>query len=223
MDSHPYHNYLFFELSNDFYQLSLADQAKAKTALANLLAAETDLIITPYLTRGYKPDSTFMLWCRSQDPAYVQALLGRLYRTTLGRYLRLTATYFGIVRPSQYSGRTGKPEQIIQNHDDRLPYFILYPFTKTHAWHQLVLDDRKKVMYEHMNLGVTFPAIRQCLLYAYGLDDHEFVVSYETASLEEFQDLVIKLRATAGRPYTQADTPIYTCLYYPAAQLMEAL
>ncbi|MDB5178266.1 MAG: Chlorite dismutase [Patescibacteria group bacterium] len=223
MDTHPYHNYLFFDLGSEFYQLSAGEQAEAKAAFSQQLDQEKRLIVTPYLTRGYKPDTTFMLWSRSQDPAHIQELLGRLLRTQLGHYLKLTHTFFGIVRPSVYSGRTGKPEQVIQNHKDRLPYFILYPFTKTHEWHQLELEKRKKVMYEHMNIGVGFPNIRQCLLYSYGLDDNEFLVSYETASLEEFQDLVIKLRPTAGRPYTLRDTPIFTCLYHSLPDLMEAL
>ncbi len=223
MDTHPYHNYLFFNLANEFYQLSSGDQAAAKAAFEGCLNQQEHLIITAYLTRGFKPDAVFMIWCRGQDPADVQRLLGQIARTRFGRWIKLTHTYFGIVRPSQYSGRTGRPEQIIQNYDDRLPYFIVYPFTKTHDWHQLELGDRKKIMYEHMNLGLTFPDIRQCLLYSYGVDDNEFVVSYETASLEQFQDLVMKLRATAGRPYTRSDTPIFTCIYRPLPQMLGAI
>jgi len=223
MDTHSYHNYLFFDLRMEFYRLSSDEQAKLKSEFSKQLLMEKRTYITPYLTRGYKPDTTFMLWCRSQNPADVQELIGKLYHTQLGHWLKLTHTYFGLIRPSQYSGRTGKPEQIIQNYKDRLPYFILYPFTKTHTWHQLELPERKKIMYEHMNIGVTFPNIRQCLLYTYGVDDYEFLVSYETSSLEEFQDLVIKLRSTKGRPYTLRDTPIHTCLYYPLTDLVHAL
>lgn len=223
MDAYIYHNYLFFDLNLEFYQLPADEQLKLKSTFSKKLLEEKRIHSTPYLTRGYKPDTTFMLWCRSQNPAHLQELLGSLYRTRLGRWLKLTHTYFGIVRPSQYSGRTGKPEQVMQNYKDRLPYFILYPFTKTHTWHQLELSERKKIMYEHMNIGVTFPSIRQCLLYSYGVDDYEFLVSYETSSLETFQELVIKLRTTAGRPYTLRDTPIYTCLYHPLADLVKAL
>ena len=101
---------------------------------------------------------------------------------------------------------------------------MLYPFTKTHEWHQLKLEQRKEVMYEHMNLGLEFGMIRQCLLYSYGLDDYEFIVSYESpTTLEEFQDLVIKLRQTAGQPYTLIDTPIYTCIYHSLDKLMDAI
>jgi chlorite dismutase len=223
MDTHPYHNYLFFDLTPEFYQQSAVEQTKAKAEFTKTLKAEKATIVTPYLTRGYKPDTVFMLWCRSQNPAQIQSLVGKIQHSQLGRWLKLSHTYFGIVRASQYSGRTGNPEQVIQNHDERLPYFVLYPFTKTHDWHQLKLEQRKEVMYEHMNLGLGFGEIRQCLLYSYGVDDYEFVVSYESPTLEMFQDLVIKLRQTAGRPYTLVDTPIYTCIYHPLDRLMEVL
>lgn len=62
-------------------------------------------------------------------------------------------------------------------------------------------------------IGIKHVSIRQCLLYAYGVDNHEFIVSYETPTLPEFQDLVMELRGTEGRKYTANDLPIYTCIY----------
>ena len=223
MDSHPYHNYLLFDLGNEFYQLPAAEQLAAKAAFSTCIKEDKRLIVEAYLTRGLKAHTTFMLWCRGQNPAHVQDLLGQLNRTRLGQYLTLSQTYFGMVRPSIYSGRTGKPEQVIQNHEQRLAYFVLYPFTKTHDWYQLELPKRKEIMYEHMNIGVNFPDIRQCLLYSYGVDDQEFLVSYEMTTLEQFQELVIKLRSTIVRPYTLSDTPVYTGIYHPLKELMDAL
>ena len=78
-----------------------------------------------------------MLWCRGDDPEATQNMLRDLLRTKFGAHLAISYTYFGIVRESEYSGRTGKPEQVMQTYDERLPYFVLYPFTKTHEWHVL--------------------------------------------------------------------------------------
>ena len=87
------------------------------------------------------------------------------------------------MRNSEYSGRTGKPEQVMQNYEDRLPYFILYPFTKTHEWHALDAESRRSIMGQHIKVGIGHPDIRQCLLYSYGVDDQEFIVSYETKTI----------------------------------------
>ena len=81
MDTHPYHNYLFFDLTPEFYQQPAGEQTKVKAEFAKILDTEKTIIITPYLTRGYKPDTIFMLWCRSQDPCQIQTLVSQLQRS----------------------------------------------------------------------------------------------------------------------------------------------
>ena len=66
-------------------------------------------------------------------------------------------------------------------------------------------------------------SIDQLLLYSYGVDDHEFVVSYETDSLQEFQTLVMELRGTEGRRYTLSDTPMFTCVRMTPKQALDML
>ncbi|MFQ5716461.1 MAG: chlorite dismutase family protein, partial [Nitrospinales bacterium] len=46
----------------------------------------------------------------------------------------------------------------------------------------------------------------------FGLDDHEFVVAFETDYPQDFLDLVMDLRETEGSRYTEKDTPIFTCV-----------
>ena len=224
MDAYPYHNYLFFKIDNGFYRLTEAEQHAAKKTFSALLTEKkSDLTVDAYATLGFKPDTTFMLWCRGKNPEAVQTLLRAISRTELGHYLSLSDTFFGIIRNSEYSGRPGKPEQSIQNYDDRLPYLVLYPFTKTTEWHALDFENRKSIMGQHIKVGLSHSEIRQCLLYSYGVDDYEFLVSYEMKTLEEFQDLVIEMRRTIGRKYTLIDTPTFTCIYKTVPELIEFL
>jgi chlorite dismutase len=223
MGARTYHSYLFFHVSNAFYQLPKTQQTKQKDAFHALLAKQEHLSISTYATLGFKVTTTFMLWCWAADPADTQTLLRDILHTGFGQWLTISYSYFGIVRESQYSGRIGKPDQVIQNFTERLPYLVLYPFTKTTEWYQLDFENRKSIMGQHIKTGVTRPAIRQCLLYSYGIDDYEFLVSYETETLEEFQDLIIEMRKTIGRKYTLSDTPIFTCIYKPLTELVEWL
>lgn len=218
-----YHSYLFFNISNAFYQLPKTEQHKHKMMLLTLLKKQKNITVTSYATLGFKVNTTFLLWCWADNATDTQDLVRDIFHTTLGQWLELSYSYFGIVRESTYSGRTGKPEQVIQNYSERLPYFILYPFIKTADWHQLDFENRKSIMGQHIKIGVGHPDIRQCLLYSYGIDDYEFVVSYETNTLEEFQDLIIEMRKTIGRKYTQNDTPIFTCIHKPFKELLEWL
>ena len=56
-----------------------------------------------------------------------------------------------------------------------------------------------------------------------GLDDHEFIVAYETETLERHQDLVIALRSTEARRYTLRDTPIFTAVHRPIGDALALL
>ena len=223
MNSRVYQSYLFFHIANAFYQQPQAEQDKQKATFRSLISKRKDITATSYSTLGFKANTTFMLWCWADNPGNTQDLLRDILHTAFGQWLTLSYSYFGIVRPSTYSGRTGKPDQVIQNFDERLPYLILYPFTKTTEWYQLDFENRKSIMGQHIKTGVAHADIRQCLLYSYGVDDYEFMVSYETRTLEEFQDLIMEMRKTIGRKYTLSDTPIFTCIYKPLPELLEWL
>jgi len=56
--------------------------------------------------------------------------------------------------------------------------------------------------------------------YSFGLDDQEFVVSFETDEPADFLDLVMELREAKTSQYTLRDTPIFSCI---AMGLREAL
>jgi chlorite dismutase len=78
-------------------------------------------------------------------------------------------------------------------------------------------------MKDHIMVGIKHTSIRQCLLYSYGVDNYEFIVSYETPTLPAFQELVMELRGTEGRRYTKSDLPIHTCIYKSPDELVQWL
>jgi len=114
---------------------------------------------------------------------------------------------WGLTRPSQYS-RAKSAQEIDPFKDDRMTYLVVYPFTKTADWYLLGREARQGMMNEHITIGKQFREINQLLLYSFGLQDHEFVVVYETEDIDQFSRLVHDLRATEGRRYTKADAPL---------------
>jgi chlorite dismutase len=203
----PFHSYLIFSLDSAFHRATKAQQIAVRAQLLKALSC-SDCAIETYATRGLKAGTTFLLWVAADAPEAIQTLVYDLERGKAGEYLTLTHSFFGLSRASHYSGRRGRPAQDMLNFSERLPYLIVYPFTKTTEWYQLPFEERKRIMGGHIKVGVGFEDIRQCLLYATGLDDHEFIVAYETESLEHFQDLVVAMRATESRIYTKNDVPI---------------
>ena len=56
-----------------------------------------------------------------------------------------------------------------------------------------------------------------------GIDDQEFVVSFEGDEPGDFLDLVQELRGTESSSYTLRDTPIFTCVAMSVGQALDAL
>ena len=124
----------------------------------------------------------------------------------------LRTALWGFTQPSQYT-RTRSRQEIDPFAAERQPYLVMYPFTKTSEWYQRSREERRDMMLEHIKLGKQYEDITQLLLYSTGLQDQEFVVVYETRDLLRFSSLVTDLRSTAGRPYTERDTPLHTAIH----------
>src|SRR5690606_15978793 len=85
---------------------------------------------------------------------------------------------WGLTRPSLYVGRGSS--HVMDPAGPRRPWLIVYPFTKTADWYLLELEERRRLMGEHIAVGREYPDIDQLLLYSHGLGDQDFVVAYET-------------------------------------------
>jgi chlorite dismutase len=232
-----YHTYIFFDTRKNRHDLGEDDFADYKKEFIALIEKNKKVVTFGYSTLGLKAGSRFMLWFQSDEIERIQDLLNSLLHTRLGRYLKISYTLFGMIRASQYSRNrpttgavaaetnAGEKAQVIDAGAGgiREKYLIIYPFTKTKEWHLMDFETRKKIMIDHMKTGHKHAPIKQQLLYAYGIDDHEFIVSYETQALADFQSLVMELRGTEGRRYTENDLPIYTCVYHPLTKVLDVI
>ena len=126
---------------------------------------------------------------------------------------------WGFTRPSQYSKARSRQE-IDPFAEERQPYLIIYPFSKTIEWYLMSREARQGMMNEHIRIGKQYDDISQLLLYSFGLQNQEFVVVYETDALPRFSDLVNELRDTEARRYTLRDTPLHTGIYHPAEETL---
>jgi len=216
------HNYIFFDAEPSLGTLPPAELQAAKNQFAEIVRKHEKVNTYAYGTLGLKAGSRMMLWMQADAAESAQDLVSELVHSELGRHLKIAYTLFGLVRPSQYTKNATAQEQAA-NSEQRGRYLIVYPFTKTKEWYLLSFEERKELMFDHMRTGHKFKEISQVLLYAFGLDDHEFIVSYETENLLDFQTLVMELRATKARLYTENDTPIFTCIYKPLSAALELL
>jgi nitrite reductase/ring-hydroxylating ferredoxin subunit len=72
-------------------------------------------------------------------------------------------------------------------------------------------------------VGRRYPSVKLNTTYSFGLDDQEFVVSFETDEPADFLDLVMELREARSSMYTLRDTPVFSCLAMPLRETLDSL
>ncbi len=217
----PYHSYLFFDAQQSITSLSPAELKKAKKEFIKCIEANKKVRVLAYATLAFKPGHRFMLHLNAASPDLIQLAARDLLLTTLGAHLTLRYTLLGLTRRSQYNPKHA-PKEAAWSLSHR--YLVVYPFTKTIGWHLMPYEERRSIMGEHVAVGRKHAKkISQRLLYSLGVDDHEFIVSYQMNSLEAFQTLVMDMRGTESRRHTLNDLPIFTCIHLPLNKALEML
>jgi chlorite dismutase len=204
--------YLMLRVDPAWRRLDESTREAGRSALATVVTQARGVQTFAYSTLGLKAGVEVLLWLKADSPEQLQDLAGRMLQNGMGQYCQIAATLWGVTRPSMYT-KTRTAQEDALGETQRLKYLIVYPFAKTADWYLMSRDARQGMMNEHMRVGHDFADVRQILLYSTGLDDHEFVVAYETDKLERQHELVVALRGTEGRRHTLRDTPIYTAIH----------
>lgn len=209
-----------------FWDLPVAERRTRAAAWLEGLRASAE-VAHLYLTQGIETGGDLLVWStvRATDPAAT----GAFFRTRAAAenahrdVLDPGHVLWGLTRPSEYSRAAKSAQEIDSFAPARLPYLVMYPFTKTADWYLLGRETRQGMMNEHIRIGKQYREITQLLLYSFGLQDQEFVVVYETDDMSLFSRLVYDLRDTEARRYTKADTPLHTGVLVSSDAWLETL
>jgi chlorite dismutase len=190
-------------------------QAVQARLLAGLRASQVHFDL--YQVFPARAEVDLMVWCTlpvedGHTPAHFFQQAAELFNP-LRAYLLPKEIMWGMTRPSDYS-RGKSAQEIDPLEGPRCTYMVVYPFIKTAEWYRMSKDTRQGMMNEHIRTGHQYPEIKQLLLYSTGLQDQEFIVTYETEDLGQFSTLVSDLRSSEARRFTERDTPIFTALYH---------
>jgi chlorite dismutase len=213
----------FFRVDPAWRALPAAAREAHKQALNAVVEAFLDrLQIKAYSVVGMRGDADFLLWQIGETLEDIQALHTAVFSTPMAPYLSMPYSYLAMTRRSVYlSGDEARERTAI--HPAESKYFFVYPFVKTRPWYQLSLEERQEMMDEHIRVGRKYPSVKLNTTYSFGLDDQEFVVSFETDEPAGFLDLVMELREAKSSLYTLSDTPIFTCISMTLRQALDAL
>ena len=172
-----------------------------------------------YSTVGTRGDTDLLLLAQGPTLDDIHTFHVVLAQSGLAGWAAVPHSYLAMTRRSPYSETEARTEICVSERS----YLFVYPFWKKREWYRLPADERQRIMDEHIEIGRRYPEITINTAYSFGLDDQEFVVSFEADEPGRFLDLVQELRSSESSAYTLRDTPIFTCVAMSVAKALDAL
>ena len=213
--------YTFLKVDPAWRRLDAEQRAAGKreflAACADFAEDEGHLLRTFSLV-GTRGDADLLLLSQSRSLDHLHEFHVVLAQSGLMKWCSTPYSYLGATKPSEYSD-----EERLEVRDSDSRYLVVYPFVKTREWYRLPAAERQRIMQEHIAVAREYPTIDNNTTYSFGLDDQEFVVSFDTDDLALFLDLVQRLRTTESSEYTKRDTPTFTCIAASPERALNAL
>jgi chlorite dismutase len=220
------YRYLTLAVSPEWRRLEERERASQKQEFAAATANAT-VRVHSYSLVGTRADADLLLWCVGDDLDALRDFEQRLASTALWSYSTRPYAYLAARRRSQY---LADHEHAGSEHArgtagpvGDMPYVVVYPMTKKRSWYALSTQERTRIMGAHFAVGHKYPDIRIHTGYSFGIDDQEFVVSFEVPDVRRFLALVADLRETESSAYTERETPIFVGAAMPLERALDAI
>ncbi|HEY5215008.1 MAG TPA: chlorite dismutase family protein [Acidobacteriaceae bacterium] len=222
-------SFSFYKLMPEWRRLPAEEKAAHKQAFADVLTKWNkpgEFLSITYSTIGTRGDVDMCVWSIGYAVDELNRMRSELLATPLGGYLSTPHSFLAMTKRSQYSidredESVGEGRGAIRPGGQK--YIFIYPFWKTRPWYLLSATERKRLMDEHIRIGLMYPRVKLNTTYSFGLDDQEFVVAFETNFPEDFLDLVQQLRETEISMYTLKDFPIFSCVRLKPMEMLDRL
>jgi chlorite dismutase len=201
--------YSFYRVDPAWRRLPVEERMAAKEAFADVIEAwQERMELRSYSLVGVRPEADFFLWKLTERYDDLHDLGVELNGTPLAGWLSTPYSYLASTLSSKYFDRDPKrpPRRVVPR---GAPYLVVYPFVKVRPWYALSMEDRRRAMKEHADLGSTFRTITNHTTYSFGIDDQEFMTAFECEEPVDFLHLMMTLRETEASRYTERDTPIF--------------
>jgi hydrogen peroxide-dependent heme synthase len=193
--------------------------AEAEALLEQALAKDVYTRGT-YDISGYRADADLMIWWTCPDPDVLQENYSRFRATALGRQLEPVWSSYGLHRPAEFN-RNHIPAYV--RREDPRKYVCVYPFVRSLEWYVLPDYERKGMLAEHGIMGREYPDVRANTVAAFGLGDYEWLLAFEADDLHRIVDCIRHLRTSRARLHTKLETPFYTGVRKPLAEIVASL
>jgi chlorite dismutase len=213
--------FTFIKLDPSWRRREVADRARDKAEFAaGVNDFAEDHFLRAYSLVGTRGDADLMIRCSAPSLEPIHELHVLLNQSGLMRFADISHSFLAMTRESVYSD---EPQPLTPREGSERKYLIVYPMWKKREWYLLPAEERMRIMRSHIEVGRRYGSIEINTAYSFGLDDQEFVVSFNADDPGEFLDLVQDLRSTESSAYTASETPIFTCISASVERALDAL
>ena len=221
MSGRHFVKFTFVKLDPAWRRRDPADRARDKqefAAACNDFAE--DHFLRAYSLVGTRGDTDLMIRVSAPTLEPIHELHVVLNQSGLMRWGEISHSFLAMTKESVYSDEE-QPLKPREGSDRK--YLIVYPMWKKREWYMLAPEERMRIMRGHIETGRKYGSIEINTAYSFGIDDQEFVVSFNADDPGEFLDLVQELRSTESSAYTESETPIFTCISASVERALNAL
>lgn len=184
------------------------------------------MIVKTFSLLGTRGDTDFMIWTISERLEDFQELVSSILSGSMGKHLAIPYSYLSMTRRSEYirdHKHPGQEGDSLKKIPGDAKYLFVYPFVKKREWYSLPMEERQRMMLEHIRVGHKYPSVKINTSYSFGLDDQEFVLSFESDYPSDFLELVNELRSSDTSKYTAVETPLFTCVSASTEELLQLI
>jgi chlorite dismutase len=213
--------FTFIKVDPAWRRLSADERAQHKEEFAAAVNDfSADHFVRAYSLVGTRGDTDLMVRAAAPSLDPIHELHVLLNESGLMRWADISHSYLAMTKESVYSD---EPTPLQPREGSDRKYLIVYPMWKKREWYLLPPEERGRIMRGHIETGRRHGSIEINTAYSFGIDDQEFVVSFNTDEPGEFLDLVQELRGTESSSYTESETPIFTCISASVERALDAL
>jgi len=228
-DPGVYGTFAVFKVDEDWWKLDQPVRVRAAAEVKAVFQKHGDNVTTDtYLLRGLSEKADFFVRVHSMEMLNNQNFLVDLMGTALGKHLVNTNTFNGITKAPNYV--PSLPDDLktaLKTPPDPgpKPYAIVVPIRKDAEWWVTGQDGRNAMMKEHTEATVAYlKTVKRKLYHASGLDDLDFITYFETARLDDFNNLIIALeRVKENHHNKQFGNPTLLGTIRPLDEILEIL
>ncbi|NWF72795.1 MAG: chlorite dismutase family protein [Nitrospirae bacterium] len=192
-----YATFAVFKVGDQWSQMDKEARAGGVAEVKKVFQKHADnLTVDTYLLRGLSEKADFFLRVHSKEMLHNQNFLVDLMGTTFGKALRNTDTFNGITKALNYVPKfpDDLKTELKTPPPQGNPYVVVVPVRKDADWWLMPQDARTALMKEHADATLVYlKTVKRKLYHSSGLDDLDFITYFETAKLDDFNNLVTAL------------------------------